>query len=160
MDPFRGHALPTPWPQTGSISFGPHDLPVVTSEPRNVGLLGGYVNYEVQGQSDMHLTSVEVAVQRLARIGINRWQMLQRSQLEYINALYLLQDADEGEVDKALTAFQSTEHARSTFPDRTSARVPSGVPSLLSDQSSQRGSVATDFSVPLDDGTGGVSAYV
>jgi hypothetical protein len=75
-------------------------------------------------------------------------------QLEYINALYLLNDADEDEVDDALTNFHST--ARSSFSYRTSTRFPSGVPSLLSDRSSQRGSVV---SLPLDDGMSGLGVY-
>ena len=126
---------------------------------------GQLLEEKVQVEPDP-IDSVRVAVQRLAKLGLKPSQIRRLRQIEYLNALHYLADTDEDELDEAWDMLRSRPSQISSRHDslrlsyRSSSRYPSGVSSLISDQSSLRDSTATTFSFPVDDGNVGNTEHV
>ncbi len=140
MDSLHSNPTHPGWTPTHSIPFDGFNFPAPPSETLQ----------PARETAKLRELEVKDLVQPLAGLGLNPRQIRELRRPKYRRALQYLDRVHEDDIDKACTEIYF-ERSKGSVPDTVSARHASGVPSLMSD----RGSVATNFSLPLF----GSSAY-
>ncbi|ETI19397.1 hypothetical protein G647_09230 [Cladophialophora carrionii CBS 160.54] len=158
MDPRHGNSLSPAWPLPDAFPSTGYNFTVPASQPLELAGLNPYALPHANQQVHSIEPNVRDAVHLLATFGLSQRQIRKLRKPQYRTALSCLAQIGEDDIDMAYIAIFS-ERMRPTS-DPVSAHHLSAVPSLVSDQTSLRASMATDFSIPMSDSSAHGSGHV
>ena len=155
--------LSSPWPFSDSTSLQGYEFELPPPPPPKGRSQSQYLHQSVHRDPNSLEHEVETAVYRLLSLDLNPRQIRELRKPEYREAVLCIADRHEDDIDRAICSkpSQGQSHclpnsSRMTISSQASIQYPSGVPSLIPD----RGSVATNFSLPRPDSFNSGLAYV
>lgn len=149
------------WSLPDSLDLEGYDFPLPPPEPPKDCGYTPHLQNNGPGPPDPVDSAIQAAVHLLVLLGLKPSQIRQLRKREYRDALLCIADAHEDDIDTAWAAcpvrqpHHLLQRGRTRISHQSSVQYPSGVPSLISD----RGSVATNFSLPMSDSTASGPAY-
>src|ERR1700761_2631692 len=150
MDPPYGNPSHLAWASPDTLAFHGLNFPAPPSRSLEPSQRGSYTIASVLADAHSSELQAEAAVRQLAALDLNQRQIRALRKPKHRAAIAYLAAIDEDAVDVACTKIFS-ERPWGRQSNQIPARYPSGVPSLISDQSSFRASLATNFSLPGSD---------